>query len=93
MFASGDHRPLSPLSGLGPRRLISSPHVETVGYFRDVPGGTKHESFTRKERFDAVVWSLSRYETCSGTSLDEQRRALLEQQVEVIQMTAAGVDA
>ena len=40
---SDDHRPLSPLPGLGPRRVISSPTVETVGYFRDVPGGTKHE--------------------------------------------------
>ena len=38
---SGDHRILSPLPGLGRRRVSSSPTVETVGYFRDVPDGTK----------------------------------------------------
>ena len=38
---SGEHRPLSPLPGLGLGRMISPPTVETVGYFRDVPGGTK----------------------------------------------------
>ena len=40
-WRSGEHRPLSPLPGLCGRRVISSPTVETVGYFRDVPSGTK----------------------------------------------------